>query len=889
MISAPLPSGEAARLAALNDLALLDTAPEPAFDALTRLTANLLGVPIAVVSLVDATRQWFKSRNGLETTETAREVSFCAHAILGEEPMVVTDATRDLRFLDNPLVTGNPHIRAYAGVPLRTSDGHAIGTLCVIDREPHDFSPRELRLLQDLADIVRREILSREAAARARRLAEHSHQSATDSEHLYQVTFANAPLGIAVVGLDGHWLRVNPKLADILGRSLEELGELSFQDVTHPDDLQGDLGLVRQLLDGEAHNYTLEKRYLRPDGSVVWANLSVTLVREASGEPQHFIAIVEDITRRRTTEEALRKLRAQLEERVAERTASLHHANEVLAESVRQLKASERALDDSRADLQAVLTNAHDAYICIDGDGLVVEWNRQAHVMFGWRREEVLGRQLAELIIPLALRDAHTKGMDRLARSGEGRVLGQRIELPALRRDGTVIACEVTIAPLASNEHGKVYAAFLHDISERKESERRLAETRERLEDLYERAPCGYYSLNEMGVFVQANETALAMFGCTREEILGRKGPQDFFDEEGRAFFRKAFPDFMKYGHLGPVEFNLLDAHGRRHRVSVAATALRDAGGRFLRSRSVMFDITELHQARQALEEANKQQHLMLDNELVGIAKLKGRDTVWANRAFERIFGYEADELVGQPIRWLYADEASYQRVGGEGYDAIRQFGHYRTQVEVLRKSGERMWVDLSGAMLAPESDESLWMLQDITAMKRYEKAIEEMAFHDALTGLPNRALLLDRLSQAISAATRAKELVAVCFADLDGFKAVNDTHGHEAGDALLREIAARLLTVVRASDTAARLGGDEFVLVLTRLATKADADRILARAAEAIATPFTLASGATVQVASSFGVVFAPEAGSDPQQLVALADLAMYAVKRERKGLVQT
>lgn len=159
MIPAPLPADEAARLGALRELALLDTDAETRFDRLTRLARDLFGVPIALVSLVDEDRQWFKSRQGLPAPETPREVSFCAHAILEErEVFVVPDATRDDRFADNPLVTGDPDIRFYAGAPLSTSDGHQVGTLCVIDRSPRDWTREQSAALRDLADIVEAEL-----------------------------------------------------------------------------------------------------------------------------------------------------------------------------------------------------------------------------------------------------------------------------------------------------------------------------------------------------------------------------------------------------------------------------------------------------------------------------------------------------------------------------------------------------------------------------------------------------------------------------------------------------------------------------------------------------------------------------------------------------------
>lgn len=145
---------EPQRLAALQACAILDTAPHPAFDCLVRAAALALEVPIALVSLVDAERQWFKSVLGMNIRETSREVSFCSHTIEGFEPLVVPDTHADLRFVHNPLVTGSPHIRFYAGAPLIDPDGFALGTLCVLDTRPRNPSEQQLRLLGHLADAV---------------------------------------------------------------------------------------------------------------------------------------------------------------------------------------------------------------------------------------------------------------------------------------------------------------------------------------------------------------------------------------------------------------------------------------------------------------------------------------------------------------------------------------------------------------------------------------------------------------------------------------------------------------------------------------------------------------------------------------------------------------
>jgi signal transduction histidine kinase/GAF domain-containing protein len=151
------PPDEAHRITALEELQLLDTLPEERFDRLTRLAARIFNIPIALVSLIDRDRQWFKSRHGLEAPETARDISFCGHAILREELLVIENAPDDKRFADNPLVTGGPNIRFYAGAPLHDRHGYRVGTLCVIDNKPRIFSEDDKTTLRDLADLVERE------------------------------------------------------------------------------------------------------------------------------------------------------------------------------------------------------------------------------------------------------------------------------------------------------------------------------------------------------------------------------------------------------------------------------------------------------------------------------------------------------------------------------------------------------------------------------------------------------------------------------------------------------------------------------------------------------------------------------------------------------------
>ncbi|MET0659324.1 MAG: PAS domain S-box protein [Steroidobacteraceae bacterium] len=318
---------EAARLRALAECAILDTGAEAAFEDVTLIASTLFKTPIAAISLIDANRQWFKAKVGIEVDETPRDDAFCAHTIKdADEVLVVTDARQDARFADNPMVTAGPEIRFYAGAPIVTSDGFALGAVCVIDTQPRELPDEERLALKALA----RQVVTLLEQRRASKEFENaiSVQRTTEAElrrreALLRDAYENAPIGKALVSLTGQWLQVNRATCEILGYEAQELLRTTFQSITHPDDLETDLGYVRDMLAGTIRSYEMEKRYIHKQGHIVWTQLSVSLVRDHHDKPVFFATEVQDITRRKRLEQSKEEFLATLTDELRTPIATL--------------------------------------------------------------------------------------------------------------------------------------------------------------------------------------------------------------------------------------------------------------------------------------------------------------------------------------------------------------------------------------------------------------------------------------------------------------------------------------------------------------------------------------------------------------------------------------
>lgn len=470
--------------------------------------------------------------------------------------------------------------------------------------------------------------------------------------------------------------------------------------------------------------------------------------------------------------------------------------------------------------------------------------------------EQAIRTGEAQLTAPIALIQDRARGPGMLLLIPVFRDGADPID-PAQRRQGLL---GLLYAPLVAQE---ILAGLKEGLAQAPVDFRLMVDDHTRTEDLLLDSAAGIQPLDTSPAAVPGFEDRLVSLEH-RVDIIGRG-------------FR------IEAAMSSAYERRVIDAAGWRPgligfvlTVLLAATTYLLAAGR-ARAQALADAMTE------DLRRLTLDQQAMLDADILGIAKLRGRRIVWRNRALERLFGYGEGEMQGLAVQDLYADEAAFNALGQNAYPLLARGDHYRSQQQMRRKDGTLVWIDLNGVALPSEreADTTLWMMVDITHSKEYEARVERAALHDALTGLPNRVLLADRLRQAIAAAARQDVAVGVVYLDLDGFKAINDTHGHDAGDEVLQAVAQRLRDGIRASDTAARLGGDEFVVLLTPLPSRDDSRGACERLLRAILAPVTLRSGREVQVGSSIGVAHYPLDAVAAEDLMSQADQAMFESKR--------
>ena len=573
----------------------------------------------------------------------------------------------------------------------------------------------------------------------------------------FRQTFELAASGIAHVALDGRFMRVNRRLCEILGYSEQELVGRSVKEISHPEDRDAADRQRERMRAGEVEAVRFEKRYLRKDGSVVWVNLTVALARNARGEPEHEISVIEDVTERKEREAALQRFRTAL---------------------------------DASADM---------VFLFRLRDGSLLDFNQSACTLLGYSRDELLALRAADIrtdVTPESLRSEIAELIET-----PGRI--NTVFTEYRRKDGSTFPVESRRNILVTPQ-GRVLVINSSDLSERRSAEKRRA------------AQARY-------------QKKIARLGQT---ALAKRDAAELIEQAVQSVLEGLGAGAVAYVERGA---------GEREVVLRRVSGLGEPAAE------------------------------------IGIA------------------GCPADSPLGRVLESSEPVVASAPWTDGAPlpFDWARRY----SSAAIVAVPGDR---GARGALCAlseqpaafgPEESRFLGAAASMVSAALYrldsEARLTYLAQFDALTGLPNRALLSDRFSQTIVLARRRGVPIGVLFIDLDDFKLVNDTQGHAAGDDLLKETARRLQSAVRQGDTVARISGDEFAVILGDLARPDDAALVAQKIIDQLAAPVTVRAQ-ELFVTASIGIATFPADGDNAEALLGAADAAMYRAKQSGRNAFQ-
>ena len=465
----PLPENEKDRLQAIRSYHILDTEAELDFDGIVELAAQLCDTPISLITLIDERRQWFKAKTGLDIKETHRNLSFCAHAIHMNDIMVVGDASQDERFLDNPLVTGDPYIRFYAGMPLITSEGYKLGTLAVLDRKPKDLNEQQLKHLRILGRQVVNLLERRTTISQLKEI--NKEIASLVEEKTAEIKEVFERVSDAFVAVDKNWFitYINEKAAAITNRRTKDVIGKSFWN-EFPEAFGAEFSKM-----AEVAMVTQHYHYWEAYVPIFSRWFETHIYPSRTGISIHF----HDISERKMAELAIRS---------------------------------------SEEQKRLIVNSALDAIICIDVSGVITVWNPQAEKLFDWNEKEMVGKHLIDTIIPEQYRNEHEKGLNHYLTTGEGPVLNRIIEITALNREGKEFPIELTITPI-KQDGTEFFCAFIRDITERKKMEVGLRESEMHLRGILDSTNDGILAIDNNGKVINSNNRFAELWHIPQEVI----------------------------------------------------------------------------------------------------------------------------------------------------------------------------------------------------------------------------------------------------------------------------------------------------------------------------------------------------------------------------------
>ncbi|CAB1367823.1 sensor domain-containing protein [Denitratisoma oestradiolicum] len=570
-------------------------------------------------------------------------------------------------------------------------------------------------------------------------------------------------------------------------------------------------------------------------------------------------------------------------------------------------------LGQTLLELRAILENATIG-IMFTRNRVVSRANPLCASMWGYEPDELIGLPSAALHpSDEAFAELGREAMPVLA---AGRTY--RTERPMMRKDGSLFFCRISAKAVDPRYPRQGTIWIMEDVSEDRLIQDALDKSARELAGIFETSPIGITVVRNARV-VRCNRRFEQLLGLPPGAAMGLSVERLFArGDEAAALISNTYDELLAQGYQRG-EFLLLRSDGSEFWANCSGHVL-DPADPAVGTVWLVEDISRQKAAEAQLKRALEQQETIFDNAAVGIMLTHNRTIVRANRRLEEIFGYGPDDLMGRLASVLHPSEEAFGRVRERALGAIRQGETFIIEIPGQCKDGRHIWLRVTGRRTDQErsSLDVIWIFEDITERHLAERALVQardeleqrvtertaelatanaqlqgeifermqteqriwhLAHHDALTGLPNRALLHDRLGQALAQAERKGRRAAVLFLDLDRFKSINDSLGHAVGDELLKQVAQRLGGAVRSVDTVSRLGGDEFVVVLNDMICVDDVVLVAEKIIAALGPPVRV-DAHDLRVTPSIGISIYPDDGSDAMQLMKNADTAMYHAK---------
>jgi diguanylate cyclase (GGDEF)-like protein/PAS domain S-box-containing protein len=713
----------------------------------------------------------------------------------------------------------------------------------------------------------------------------HIESALRDSEERYRTVFHAAPIGMSITSTDTTILAANEAFASFTGRSIDELRTLRTIDITHPEDRQDSEHRFEALVNGESDSYASVKRYLRPDGTVVWGLRTVAALRDEEGVFRFAVAMIEDVTAHRQ---------------------------------------GARRLQESEEQFRTLVEASPDAIFLTDLDMCIRRANKRAAELYRVDSPAALeGLSAITMCSPADRPILMHAGAQRLAGTGTDGPMELRFQ----RADGSESSVEIS-ADLVHNSSGEPtgFVAVVRDISARKEQQEALRRSQATLQvRAHQSAAVAEFGRRALAtsnlatMMTDAVSLVADLLGTQRAAVLRvtaeprhlatvaavgwedappslRVPSLDPRSHIGYSFLTDTatvvidyatdtrfdwHPDLRSMGihsslsvpiHLDGSVCGVMVAHGDD------PTPFSEEN---LHVVQMVAHIVSAALERHAADERVRFQAHLLDviEDAAIFFRLDGTIT-YCNRFAQQLYGYNEGELLGAHVDILGTPEtlAEFAEIRRQ----LRAGESWSGELRLRRKDGTVFPAFVTDTPLFADDGTLTGIIGigvDITARKQYEDELRRLALRDSLTDLANRVLFSDRLDHAISAAHRDGETLAVLLIDLDRFKEVNDALGHDVGDALLRQVAVRFKDSVRVSDTVARLGGDEFAVLLPDC-EEDGAIRAAAALVSSLAAPIHVAPH-TLLAPCSIGIALFPQHGDDAATLVRHADVAMYAAKR--------